>query len=99
MAEETNIVVTGNQAPKKTRRVILTSAAQIAVTAPAAALLLSASTTPASAITMYDPGSANFPTRSANSVDTESGIDDPGNTRGDIGENAGPLSDDVLPPT
>ncbi len=53
MAEENKIEET--EVGKKTRRAVVTTAAQVAVTAPAVGLLLSASTMPAAAqITPYE---------------------------------------------
>ncbi len=50
MAEETRIEAIENEVPQKTRRTFVKTAAQVAVTAPAVAVLLSAGTKPAAAI-------------------------------------------------
>ncbi len=49
MAEETRIEATDADVPQKTRRSFVKTAAQVAVTAPAVAVLLSAGTKPAAA--------------------------------------------------
>jgi hypothetical protein len=53
MADE--IKAENSEASKKTRRAFVTTAAQVAVTAPAVAMLLSASTKPAEAFVVYPP--------------------------------------------
>ncbi len=79
------IIATGIAGPK-TRRKVITSAAQVGVTTAAVTLLLGAATKPASASAMYDPASFNVGgARSSNSVDTETGADDPVNAHGDLG--------------
>jgi hypothetical protein len=63
MAEDTKIdsIISGD----KTRRSLVKTAAQVAVTAPAVGLLLSASTRPASAQHIYGAGDAGGPTDNA----------------------------------
>lgn len=81
MAEETKIETT--EVGEKTRRAFVTTAAQVAVTAPAVGLLLSASTTPAAAqVSVYTATQQHI-------------LDDftSGNTHEDI--DAGPSLDDV----
>jgi hypothetical protein len=51
MAEETSVEL--SQTAQKTRRAFVKTAAQVAVTAPAVSLLLSATTKPAAAATCY----------------------------------------------
>jgi len=60
MAEDTKIesIISG----EKTRRSLVKTAAQVAVTAPAVGLLLSASTRPASAQHIYGTGDTGGPT-------------------------------------
>ena len=53
MADE--IKADNSNISKKTRRAFVTTAAQVAVTAPAVAMLLSASTKPAAATVQYIP--------------------------------------------
>jgi hypothetical protein len=53
MADETKIE--NSDVSKKTRRAFVTTAAHMAVTAPVVAMLLSASTKPAAAQSLYQP--------------------------------------------
>jgi len=61
----------------KTRRAIVTTAAQVAVTAPAVGLLLTASAKPAKASTVYSLVPGHTPGRPP-------GVDDPGNFGDDV---------------
>jgi hypothetical protein len=68
MSEENKIV-----GAKKTRRAIVTTAAQVAVTAPAVGLLLSASTKPAAA-RVYSTGTT-FPVDADAGLNSEDDLD------------------------
>jgi len=61
MADEPKIETTETEATDKTRREFVKRSAQVAVTAPAVAMLLSATTKPASAqITLYEASQAHI---------------------------------------
>ena len=86
MAEETKIESIATE--QKTRRTAIKTAAQVAVTAPAVGLLLSASTKSASAAVLYgsndnDAVATDDPI-SANNNFTDLG--DPGNDTGTLGD-------------
>lgn len=59
MSDDKRFEVTeATEVVKKTRRAVMVSAAQVAVTAPAVVLLLNASSVPASAQVVYGPGTS-----------------------------------------
>ena len=81
MAEETATESTNNDVPQKTRRTVMKTAAQVAVTAPAVSLLLAAGTKAASATVLYthaDQGPGTFDQNHA-----------PSNTEGDYNYSPG----------
>jgi hypothetical protein len=60
MADEIKVETTDAKAAENTRREFVKKSAQVAVTAPAVAMLLSATTKPASAVSLYQASQSHI---------------------------------------